>query len=73
LEKFGKMGLWMKRVANGLDFGDVREREESLKSISRHETFEEDTNDPVKIEGALGMLAGVCTVLLRIIVSSLRQ
>jgi DNA polymerase IV (DinB-like DNA polymerase) len=58
LEKFGKMGLRMKRVANGLDFGDVWEREESLKSISRHETFEEDTNDPVKIEGALEMLAG---------------
>jgi len=63
----------MKRVANGLNFGDVREREESLKSISRHETFEEDTNDPVKIGGALEILAGSVTVLLRSIVSSLRQ
>jgi DNA polymerase IV (archaeal DinB-like DNA polymerase) len=56
-EKFGKMGLWMKQVANGLDFGEVREGEKGLKSISRHETFEEDTNDPVKINGALAMLA----------------
>jgi len=31
---------------------------EGVKSISRHGTFEEDTNDPVKIEGALEMLAG---------------
>jgi DNA polymerase IV (DinB-like DNA polymerase) len=51
-------------VANGLDFGEVREREEGLKSINRHGTFEEDTSDPVKIEGALEMLDGVCTVLL---------
>jgi DNA polymerase IV (archaeal DinB-like DNA polymerase) len=57
-ERFGKMGLWMKQVANGLDFGEVREREEGLKSISRHGTFEEDTSDPVKIVGALEMLAG---------------
>jgi DNA polymerase IV (DinB-like DNA polymerase) len=57
-EKFGKMGFRMKQVINGLDFGEVREREEGLKSISRHDTFEKDTNDPVKIEGALEMLAG---------------
>ena len=57
-EKFGKMGLWMKQVANGLDFGEVNEREEGLKSISRHETFEEDTSDPIKIVGTLEMLAG---------------
>ncbi len=55
-ERFGKMGLWMKQVANGLDFEEVRERE-GVKSISRHETFEEDTSDPVKITGFLEMLA----------------
>lgn len=55
-ERFGKMGLRMKQMANGLDFGDVREKE-GVKSISRHGTFEEDTNDPVKIGGTLEMLA----------------
>ena len=55
-EKFGKMGLRMKQMANGLDFGEVKDRE-GAKSISRHGTFEEDTNDPVKIEGTLNILA----------------
>ena len=55
-ERFGKMGLRMKQMANGLDFEEVRERE-GVKSISRHGTFEEDTNDPVKITGSLEMLA----------------
>ena len=50
------MGLRMKQMANGLDFEEVRERE-GVKSISRHGTFEEDTNDPVKITGSLEMLA----------------
>jgi DNA polymerase IV (DinB-like DNA polymerase) len=50
------MGLQMKQMANGLDFEEVRERE-SVNSISRYVTFEEDTKDPVKIEGALAMLA----------------
>jgi len=54
--KFGKMGLRMKQLANGLDFGEVREKE-SVKSISRHETFAEDTSDPVKITGSLDLLA----------------
>lgn len=53
--KFGKMGLRMKQLANGLDFGEVREKE-SVKSISRHGTFAEDTNDPVKITGSLDLL-----------------
>ncbi|WP_170943402.1 DNA polymerase IV [Methanosarcina spelaei] len=55
-EKFGKMGLRMKQLANGLDFGEVREKE-SVKSISRHGTFTEDTSDPVKIAGSLDLLA----------------
>jgi DNA polymerase IV (DinB-like DNA polymerase) len=54
-ERFGKMGLQMKQVANGLDFGEVRDRE-GVKSISRHGTFEEDTSDPVKISDSLEML-----------------
>jgi DNA polymerase IV (archaeal DinB-like DNA polymerase) len=55
-ERFGKIGLRMKQMANGLDFGDVREKE-GVKSISRHGTFAEDTNDPVKISRSLDMLA----------------
>ncbi|MGB9131901.1 MAG: DNA polymerase IV [Methanosarcina sp.] len=55
-ERFGKMGLRMKQMANGLDFGDVREKE-GVKSISRHGTFAEDTNDPVKITRSLDILA----------------
>lgn len=54
--KFGKMGLRMKQLANGLDFGEVREKER-VKSISRHGTFAEDTSDPVKITGSLDLLA----------------
>jgi DNA polymerase IV (DinB-like DNA polymerase) len=54
-ERFGKMGLRMKQMANGLDFGEVKDRE-GVKSISRHGTFEEDTNDPVKISESLEML-----------------
>lgn len=55
-EKFGKIGFRMKQLANGLDFGEIRENE-SLKSISRHGTFAEDTNDPVKITNSLDLLA----------------
>ncbi|AKB18536.1 DNA polymerase IV [Methanosarcina sp. WWM596] len=54
-ERFGKMGLRMKQLANGLDFGEVVEKE-GVKSISRHGTFAEDTNDPVKISGSLDIL-----------------
>ena len=56
-ERFGKMGLWMKQMAHGLDFNEVKEWEKAVKSISRSGTFEEDTNDPVKIAGSLEMLA----------------
>jgi DNA polymerase IV (DinB-like DNA polymerase) len=42
-------------MANGLDFEEVVERER-VKSISRHGTFAEDTNDPVKISGSLDIL-----------------
>jgi len=38
----------MKQVANGLDFSEVKEWEEPVKSISRSGTFKEDTNDPIK-------------------------
>jgi len=56
LESFGKMGVHMKQMANGLDFEEIRERER-VNSISRHATFDEDTKDPVKIQGTLDILA----------------
>jgi DNA polymerase IV (DinB-like DNA polymerase) len=55
-ERFGKMGLWMKQVAHGLDLSEVKESDEAYKSISRSSTFKEDTNDPIKIAGYLDML-----------------
>lgn len=56
-ERFGKMGLWLKQAAHGLDFSEIEESEEAVKSISRSSTFKENTNDPVKIAGYLEMLA----------------
>jgi len=49
------MELQIRQMANGLDFGEVQERG-GVKSISRNGTFEEDTNDPVKISESLEML-----------------
>jgi DNA polymerase IV (DinB-like DNA polymerase) len=54
--RFGKMGLWMKQRANGIDFEEVEERE-GVQSISRHITFDEDTNDPDKIAKCVDILA----------------
>ncbi len=51
------MGFCMKEVANGLDFSEVKEWEEAVKTINRSGTFKEDTNDPVKIAGFLEMLS----------------
>lgn len=63
-ELFGKMGLRMKQIANGLDFEEVQAKE-TVKSISRHRTFNVDTNDPLKIREALEILtAGVHNSLL---------
>ena len=56
-ERFGKMGLWLKQAAHGLDLSDVKESDEAYKTISRSSTFKEDTNDPVKIAGYLEILA----------------
>jgi len=55
-ERFGKMGLLLKQVANGNDYSEVKEWDAAVKSISRSRTFGEDTNDPVKIVGFLEML-----------------
>jgi DNA polymerase IV (archaeal DinB-like DNA polymerase) len=47
-ERFGKLGLWLKQVANGNDDSEVKEWDAAVKSISRSRTFGEDTNDPIK-------------------------
>jgi DNA polymerase IV (DinB-like DNA polymerase) len=57
-ERFGRMGFIMKQRANGIDYEEVQERE-GVKSISKHITFDEDTDDPEKIESTLNMLADV--------------
>ena len=56
-ERFGKMGLWLKSVANGQDQSEVKEWDAAVKSISRSRTFGEDTNDPIKIAGYMELLA----------------
>jgi len=56
-ERFGKMGLWLKSVANGQDQSEVKEWDAAVKSISRSRTFGDDTNDPIKIVGYLELLA----------------
>lgn len=55
-ERFGKMGILMKQRAFGLDLEEVEEREGVL-SISRHITFDEDTDDPEKIAKHVEILA----------------
>jgi len=56
-ERFGKMGLWLKQAAYGLDLSEVKETEGAYKSISRSSTLKEDTNNPIKIIGYLEMLS----------------
>ncbi len=51
-QRFGKIGILMKQRANGIDFDEVEERE-SVKSISRHITFDEDTDDNEKMQNLL--------------------
>jgi nucleotidyltransferase/DNA polymerase involved in DNA repair len=45
IEKFGKYGKWVWEIANGLDNREVKEFQEERKSISKEQTFYEDTND----------------------------
>jgi len=45
VEKFGKSGEWVWKIANGLDKREVKEFHEDRKSISKERTFYEDTDD----------------------------
>ncbi len=56
LERFGKSGIKMHEMAKGIDHGEVVERGD-VKSISKEDTFDEDTADPYIIEQVLDSLA----------------
>jgi DNA polymerase IV (DinB-like DNA polymerase) len=57
ISRFGKYGLVMHQLANGIDLREVKEREE-VKSISTEDTFDEDISDPSIIKGVFCELAG---------------
>ena len=56
IERFGKFGLKMHQMSRGIDNGEVQERGD-VKSISKEDTFDEDTADPYVIEQVLDSLA----------------
>ena len=49
IPRFGKFGVVMHQLANGIDTREVKEREE-VKSVSTEDTFDEDISDPGRIE-----------------------
>lgn len=56
IERFGKYGIKMHQMARGIDHGEVLERGD-VKSISKEDTFDEDTDDPYIIEQVLDSLS----------------
>ncbi len=56
ISHFGKWGIYMHDLANGIDESEVTE-EECCKSISREITFEEDTNDPAVLKKTMDAIA----------------
>ncbi len=56
IKYFGRWGLAMHLLANGIDDSEVEEYREA-KSISREITFEEDTSDSVALEETLNEIA----------------
>ena len=55
IAKFGKFGVVMHQLANGIDTREVKERE-AVKSVSTEDTFDEDISDPIKIDEAFTYL-----------------
>ncbi|WP_445476115.1 DNA polymerase IV [Methanococcoides methylutens] len=55
-ERFGKFGLVMHQMANGMDDRSVRERED-VKSISKEDTFDRDTSDIDLVENVIDTLS----------------
>ncbi len=56
LSRFGKWGIYMHELAQGIDESEVRE-EECCKSISRETTFEQDTDNPEILNQTMDTLA----------------
>ncbi len=56
LSRFGKWGIYMHELAQGIDESEVRE-EECCKSISRETTFEEDTDNTEILNRTMDALA----------------
>lgn len=61
---FGKNGVWMWNIANGIDRSEVVEQYER-KSISAERTFEEDVSDFGIVYKTLGLLSDDVTNVLR--------
>ncbi len=55
LSRFGKWGIYMHELAQGIDESEVRE-EECCKSISRETTFEQDTDNPEILNQTMDVL-----------------
>lgn len=56
IARFGKFGLVMHQLANGIDMREVKERD-AVKSISTEDTFDEDVSDPLEIERSFSELS----------------
>ncbi len=56
IARFGKFGLTMHRMANGIDEREVEETE-GVKSISKEDTFDEDIADPDTIKKVFYVLS----------------
>lgn len=56
ISRFGRYGIVMHQLANGIDLRQVKEKEE-VRSISTEDTFDEDISDPVIIKNVFCELA----------------
>lgn len=56
IARFGKFGLTMHRMANGIDEREVEETE-GVRSISKEDTFDEDISDPDTIKKVFYVLS----------------
>ncbi|WP_406670452.1 DNA polymerase IV [Methanolobus sp. ZRKC4] len=56
IARFGKSGVLMHQLANGIDTREVKERD-VVKSISTEDTFDEDIYDPLEIERSFSELS----------------
>jgi DNA polymerase IV (DinB-like DNA polymerase) len=56
MARFGRWGMYLHRLARGVDDREVEARE-GAKSISRETTFDADTDDPLFITDAMDLLA----------------